>query len=89
MYGGEAFNGFSISKGKESIKAKCVNQHVFYIPTSELKFLDMDNNEDCCAAWCHRCIKFFDSVQAVAAKVNLQVLGGPHVARYELICCAN
>lgn len=25
MFGGEVFNGFSISKGKESIKAKCIN----------------------------------------------------------------
>lgn len=64
-YKGECLSShFSISKGKNSLKFKCLNGHTFYVSADAIPAVisqkSTGKQDDC---WCHRCKKFYDNCQ--------------------------
>jgi len=84
IYGGECLsNNFSLSKGKEALKFRCLNQHCFFIPIDDLKALNLEGDE---VAWCPKCVKFYHKCEAAAAQVGLAVVGGLYEDKITLKC---
>jgi hypothetical protein len=86
----------SNSKGKDSLKFKCSNHHIFYYELETIESLLMESplfnnsvneaatSDDC--IWCYRCKKFYQQCEEVAATVGIDVVDGLYSNKINLRC---
>lgn len=81
-YNGEVLstNGFSICKGKNSLKFKCLNGHTFYLAVDQI--VDKKSSNE----WCYKCKKFYESCQEVAQQHEIRVINGLYGSKISLKC---
>jgi len=78
-------NNFSICKGKTSIKFRCINQHIFFIPTESFESASSLQESN---LWCYKCQKFYEQCKEVAAQNSLEVVDGLFTEKITLRCLA-
>ena len=77
----QSTSGFSICKGKNSIKFRCLNGHTFYVAVDILDSKDKSQDE-----WCYKCKKFFDCCKDVADQHDIKVVNGLYSSKITLKC---
>ena len=90
-YKGECVSqSYSICKGKNALKFKCLNNHTFFIPVEVIATLDCDNSvkaaASSCGDWCYKCLKFYNTCKEVAALHGITVVEGLFAERITLKC---
>lgn len=84
------FNGeclstnFSICKGKNAIKFRCLNTHTFFVPADSIPATA--DEAACCEQWCYKCKKFYETCTEVAKANGLQVVEGLFTPKIILRC---
>jgi hypothetical protein len=94
-------SSFSICKGKNSLKFKCINNHVFFMPIEEIESANTvvyknsvqgvatsNIYSSSCSAneWCYKCYNFYQSCVEVATRVGIQVIDGLFSQKITLKC---
>lgn len=102
MYQGECIsNQFSICKGKNSLKFKCLNNHIFFLSADSIEQSEIVNvvkgtkrvigaasshTTSANNEWCYKCKKFFENCKEVAARVGISVVEGLYQPKITLQC---
>lgn len=86
---------YSICKGKNSLKFKCLNGHTFFtaIDIIENIIIDKDTTKSVddvattkVEEWCYKCRKFYNTCKEVAAQHDIKVVGGLYNSKISLKC---
>jgi hypothetical protein len=80
---------YSICKGKNALKFKCINNHTFFIPVETIENTDCNSVNAAaasCGDWCYKCQKFFNTCKEVAASHGITVVDGLYTERITLKC---
>ena len=78
---------FSICKGKNAIKFRCLNGHTFFVSADVIPtIIPTVVNESCSDCWCYKCKKFLESCKEVALNSGLQVIEGLFSSKITLRC---
>ena len=86
----------SICKGKNAIKFRCQNNHIFFIDLGNIEMSSVESpffknsvfeaatSDDC--SWCYKCNKFYQQCEEVAASAGLVVVDGLYSSKINLVC---
>jgi hypothetical protein len=86
-YNGESLStSYSICKGRNSLKFRCLNEHTFFIAAETLETMTVAFTDDVNDEWCYKCRKFYDCCSEVAATVGLVVVDGLYQTKIKLQC---
>lgn len=83
---------YSICKGKNALKFKCLNNHTFFIPIEVLEPVEVSNSVKAAAPscdnsdWCYKCLKFFNTCHEVAALHGISIVDGLYADKITLRC---
>lgn len=85
---------YSICKGKNSLKFKCLNGHTFFIAIDVIieEFESSKSVESAATSmmkheeWCYKCRKFYNTCKEVAAQHDIIVVDGLYGSKITLKC---